>query len=161
MERILAFLDFVPDEWVVIIISCLPFIELRGALPVAMSVYQMGFWEAWTLSVIGNIIPVLPLLILFRPLSRWMMRFRWYRIFYDWLYHRTMKKSENVEKYGALGLVLFTAVPLPTTGAWTACVAASLFDIKIKYSLPAISAGVVIAGFIIGLLSQSVIASVG
>lgn len=156
MERILQLLSSLPDELVIIIISCLPFIELRGALPVAMSLYEMPFWEAWLLSVVGNMLPVLPLLVLFRPLSKWMMRFRWYQRFYDWLYHRTLKKSSSVEKYGAVGLAIFTAVPLPTTGAWTACVAASLFDIKIKYSFPSIAIGVVIAGFIIGGLSQSI-----
>ncbi len=156
MEQILNFLSGLPDEWIVVIISSLPFIELRGALPVGMSLFHMGFWEAFMLSVAGNILPVLPLLILFRPMSRWMMRFSWYEKFYDWLYHRTLKKSESVEKYGALGLILFTAVPLPTTGAWTACVAASLFDIKIKYSFPAISLGVVIAGFLVGGLSKSI-----
>lgn len=156
LDWIVKVLASFPDEWEVVMISIMPFFELRGALPMAISLYDMPFWEAFWLSVAGNLLPVLPLLVLFRPLSGWMMRFSWYRKFYHWLYLRTMKKSSSVEKFGAIGLVIFTAIPLPTTGAWSACVAASLFDIKMKYSFPAIALGVIIAGFLVGILSHSI-----
>ncbi len=84
------------------------------------------------------------------------MRFGWYNRFYEWLYQRTLNKSKNVEKYGAIGLILFTAVPLPTTGAYSACVAASLFAIRFKYAFLSILTGVVIAGLGVGAAIYSI-----
>lgn len=153
LESLLAFLDQLPTEMIVMIISCFPIIELRGALPVAMKMYHMPFWQAYFFSVLGNMLPVIPLLLLFQPLSKFMMRFSWYTQIYDWLYDRTINKSKNVEKYGALGLILFTAVPLPTTGAWTASVAACLFNIRFTYAFLAIFVGVLIAGMIVGMVT--------
>ncbi|EGL81632.1 small multi-drug export protein [Caldalkalibacillus thermarum TA2.A1] len=142
-------LDALPAEIIVIVISSFPILELRAGLPVALA-NGMSFWKGYWLSVVGNMLPVIPLLLLFRPLSEILMRFRWYARFYHWLYRRTMHKSEKVERYGALGLILFTAVPLPTTGAWTACVAASLFNIRFSYAFSAILAGVLMAGLLVG-----------
>jgi uncharacterized membrane protein len=155
LETLLHFLSQLPPEFIVMIISSFPILELRAALPIALGVYDMSFWPAYALSVLGNMLPVIPLLLLFQPLSQFMMRYKWYVKAYDWLYHRTMRNSKNVEKYGAIGLILFTAVPLPTTGAWTACVAASLFNIRFQYAFIAIFIGVLIAGLIMGGFSYS------
>jgi len=144
-------------EIYVFFISMLPFIELRGSVPVGIG-YGLPFWEVYLISVIGNIVPILPILILFQPISKILMRYNWYQRMYQWLYKRTVKKGkDNLDRYGALGLMLFTAVPLPTTGAWTAAFLATFFQIKIKYAFPAIAAGVIIAGFIVGGLSQVLI----
>jgi len=137
--------SFLPPELLVIIVSATPILELRGGIPLGIAL-GLPMWKTLGLSLLGNLIPILPLLILFQPLSKLFLRFGWYQQFYSWLYGRTMKKSTNIQKYGALGLILFTAIPLPTTGAYTACVAASLFALPIRYSLPSIIAGVVIAG---------------
>lgn len=149
-EFLLTHLDFLPPEVIVIIISAMPILELRGGVPLALGM-GFPFWKTLSLSLLGNFLPILPLLYLFRPLSNLFYRFRFYRKFYKWLYGRTIRKSENVKKFGAIGLILFTAIPLPTTGAYTACIAASLFDIPIRYSLPAVFAGVIIAGLGISL----------
>lgn len=156
LQSLIGFLNQFPPELIIIIISCFPVIELRGALPIAMSVFHMPFFQAYFLSVLGNMLPVIPLLLLFQPLSQQMMRFKWYAVFYDWLYHRTLKRSKNVEKLGAFGLILFTAVPLPMTGAWTACLAAVIFQIRFIYALGAIFIGVLIAGLIMGAFSYSI-----
>jgi uncharacterized membrane protein len=147
---------FLPPELIVILISALPILELRGGLPIAYAYYEFSFAKSFFLSVLGNTLPILPLLILFHPLSNWLMRFSWYEKMYQWLYKRTLNKSKDVEKYGALGLILFTAVPLPTTGAYSACVAASIFAIRTKYAFLAIFTGVIIAGLGIGLVTFSI-----
>src|SRR5680860_1222945 len=90
-----------------------------------------------------------PLAPPFRPTSRILLRFTWYQRLHAWLHMRTMHRSDVVERYGALGLILFTAIPFPTTGAYTACLAASFFDIRFRYALIAISAGVLISGIAI------------
>ncbi|WP_368505475.1 COG2426 family protein [Alkalihalophilus sp. As8PL] len=136
---------FLPPELFVIVISAMPILELRGGIPLA---HQLGFSfsEALFYGILGNLLPIIPILLLFRPISKWMLRFSVYKRFYDWLYNRTMKKSNNVEKFGALGLILFTAVPLPTTGAYSASLAAILFFIPLRSAFLAIATGVVIAG---------------
>lgn len=156
LQSLIDFLNQFPPELIIVIISCFPVIELRGALPIAMSVYQMPFLQAYLLSVLGNMLPVIPLLLLFQPLSQLMMRFKWFTFFYDWLYHRTLKRTKNVERLGAFGLILFTAVPLPITGAWTACFAAIIFQLRFMYALIAIFIGVLIAGLIMGAFSYSI-----
>jgi uncharacterized membrane protein len=69
--------------------------------------------------------------------------------FFQWLFERTKAKGGIVERYEALGLMLFVAIPLPVTGAWTGTVAAFIFQIKRKYAFPSIIAGVCIAGVIV------------
>lgn len=156
MAYLINTLSFLPPEVIVMIVSAAPIVELRGGLPLAYIHYDFSFVKAYVLSTLGNLLPVIPLLLLFQPISNWLVKFNWYKRIYDWLYQRTIKKSANVEKYGALGLVLFTAVPLPTTGAYSACVAAAFFAIRFKYALVSISAGVLIAGVVIGVLSYSI-----
>lgn len=137
-------------------ISMLPFIELRGAIPIGIG-FGLPFWEVLFVSIIGNIIPVLPILILFQPISNILLRFKWYRRLYDKVYERTTRKGKkNLDKYGALGLFLFTAIPLPTTGAWSAALLATFFRVRIEYAFLAISFGVVTAGIIMTLISHLV-----
>ncbi|OEF96380.1 ligand-binding protein SH3 [Desulfuribacillus alkaliarsenatis] len=149
---IVDFLSTLPTELIVIIIAAMPVIELRGAIPVGVEL-GLPVFKAWYLSIIGNLLPILPILYFFQPISNIMLRFKWYQSFYNWLYNRTMRKSDRVQKYGAIGLIFFTAVPLPTTGAWTACLAAILFRIPIKMAFAAIAAGVIFAGVIVAILS--------
>ncbi|MCA0171731.1 COG2426 family protein [Bacillus sp. RAR_GA_16] len=148
-------LSFLPQEVIVVVISALPILELRGGIPLAYT-FDFSFFKAFSLSLLGNALPIIPLLLLFHPLSNWLMKFKWYKRFYDWLYHRTINKSKNVDKYGAIGLILFTAVPLPTTGAYSACVAAALFAIRFKYAFLSILAGVIIAGLGVGAAIYSI-----
>lgn len=139
------------EEAAVLIISMLPVVELRGALPVAC-LMGMNPVLAYVLAVVGNMIPVVPILLFLGPLSRWLSRYKLGRAFFNWFFERARKKSRSIEKYETLGLALFVAVPLPITGAWTGCAAAFLFGIKFKHALVAILAGVMIAGLIMTVL---------
>ena len=112
----------------------------------------MPIFKAYLLSVFGNILPVVPLLVFLDPVSNRLRKFWFFSKFFDWLFERTRKKADLVQKYEALGLILFVAVPLPITGAWTGTIAASLFKIKFKYAFPAIATGVIIAGLIMTIL---------
>ncbi len=147
---LLTYLSFLPPEALVVIVSATPILELRGGIPLGIG-FGFPFWKTLSLSLFGNILPILPLLILFQPISKILLRYNWYVRFYNWLYGRTLKKSDEVKKYGFLGLILFTAIPFPTTGAYSASAAASFFAIPIRYALPAIIFGVVIAGFGVNL----------
>lgn len=143
----------IPPELVVLIISMLPIVELRGAIPVA---HIMGInpFLAYFLSIIGNMIPVIPILLLIGPISRFLMRFKYGHNFFNWLFERTRRRAgSSIERYETLGLSVFVAIPLPITGAWTGSVAAFIFGIEFKHSFWAILLGVMVAGVIMTLLS--------
>ena len=106
--------------------------------------------ETYILAVIGNMLPVIPLLLFLDPVSTYLRRFKIGDMFFSWLFTRThYKHSERFEKYGTFALTIFVAIPLPVTGAWTGCAAAFVFGIKFRHALLAISAGVMIAGVIV------------
>ncbi|MDP2807219.1 MAG: small multi-drug export protein [bacterium] len=142
----------VPPWLATMFISMLPIFELRAAIPVGHQVLGMPLPAAVLVSVIGNILPVIPILLLLGPVSAWMSRYPFFKRFFDWVFNRTRSKSGLVKKYETLGLMLFVAVPLPMTGAWTGAVVAFLFGISFWPSLLAISLGVVIAAAIVATL---------
>ena len=148
LSAIVDALRDIPREWVVVIVAGLPISELRGAIPLGMG---MGFSaaKALALSLAGNFVPILPVLFLLEPVSNMLMRFAPWKRFFEWCYSRTKAKSDLIQKYEALGLMLFVAVPLPMTGVWTGCIAASLFRIKFRYAFPALLAGMAIAGLLV------------
>ncbi|MDP8259272.1 MAG: small multi-drug export protein [Candidatus Aadella gelida] len=152
VERIADTLISFNKEAGVMILAALPISELRGAIPLAIA---MDFTpiKAYFLGVFGNLVPVVPLLLMLKPVSERLRHLPVFEKFFTWLFERTRKKAGLIEKFEALGLILFVAVPLPITGAWTGCVAATLFKIRFRYALPAIIAGVLIAGLIVLALS--------
>jgi uncharacterized membrane protein len=135
-------------EIMVMIIAALPVLELRWAIPQALF-WKMPLLKGFSLAVIGNIVPVVPALFLLEPVSNKLRKFKLWARFFDWFSERTKKNAELVQKYEALGLALFVAVPIPGTGAWAGCLAASMFKIKFRYALLAICAGVLGAGIIV------------
>ena len=138
-------------EIIVMIIGATPVLELRLAIPQALY-WQMSIVKAFWLSVAGNIIIIAPVLLLLEPISNKLRRFKLWSRFFDWFAERTRKKADVIQKYEALGLAIFVAIPLPGTGAWTGCLAASLFKIRFRYAFMAIVAGVLAAGLIVSVL---------
>ena len=135
-------------ELAVVTLAALPVSELRGAIPLALA---LGFTpvKAYVLSFIGNLIPVVPLLFLLQPIADRLRHIKIFEKFFDWLFERTRRKASLVEKFEAIGLILFVAIPLPVTGAWTGCVAATLFKIRFRYAFICILLGVAIAGLVV------------
>lgn len=148
LEQVTNWLGAFNKEIAVVFLAAMPVSELRGAIPLAIA---QGFspQKAYILAVLGNIIPIMPLLFLLQPISNRLRRIRIFAKFFDWLFERTRRKATLVEKFEALGLILFVAIPLPVTGAWTGCVAATLFKIRFRYALISIILGVLIAGLIV------------
>jgi uncharacterized membrane protein len=140
----------------VIVVAMFPIAELRGAIPLAIY-YGMGYTEAFILALIGNTLPVVPLLLFLDPVSDWLRRYRIFDRFFTWLFARTRRYNDRMQKYGALGLTPFVAIPLPVTGAWTACAVAFVFGIRFRYAFPTILAGVIIAGIIVSLSVMGVL----
>jgi len=153
-EQLIELLVSIPSWFATIILSALPISELRGSIPIAIGVYGLGPIETYFLAVLGNLIPVIPLLLFLEPVSTFLRRFKVGDVFFTWLFTRTRQKhSERMEKYGPLALTLFVAIPLPVTGAWTGCAAAFVFGIKFRQALLAIFAGLLIAGIVVTLVT--------
>lgn len=134
-------------------ISTLPIVELRGAVPVGIVAFEMPWWKVYLIAVVGNMIPIPFILLLLGPVSKFLMRFPVGKRFFDWLFARTRKKSASIEKYEALGLTLFVAIPLPVTGGWTGAMAAFLMGIPFGKAMLYILMGVMIAGAIMTILA--------
>ena len=151
LNVILQYLNQLPKDYVVMIVGALPILELRGAIPLALS-FGMPLAKAFWLSVLGNCIIVAPALFLFEPVTNVLRRFKIWARFFDWVFERTKKNSDSIQKYEALGLAIFVAIPLPMTGAWSGVIAASLFKIRFRYAFTAIITGVICAGLIVTAL---------
>jgi uncharacterized membrane protein len=142
-----------PPALTVVVVAALPIVELRGAIPVGINLFQLDWRLVYVLAVIGNILPIPLILLLLGPLSRGCMRFKYGRLFFTWLFARTRAKSAQIEKYETLGLTIFVAVPLPATGAWTGAMAAFLLGLTFPHAMLSILLGVMIAGAIMTVLS--------
>ena len=140
-------------ELVVLFIAALPIFELRGAIPVAINMFGFPWHYALLLAIIGNLLPVPFLLLFLNSISRLLSKIGFFEKMLHWLFERTRQRGRIIEKYERIGLMLFVAIPLPVTGAWTGSLAAVLFGIRFKYAFLSIFAGILIAGSIVTCLS--------
>ncbi len=145
-------------KWIMtFIVSMVPVIELRGAIPLGVA-HGLSVPVAAMISIIGNMVPV-PVIILFvRRVFQWLKE-RSSRIG-AWivrLEERADHKSKIVIDYQLLGLCILVAIPLPGTGAWTGALVAALLELRLKSSFFAILAGVCIAGAIVSWLTYTAV----
>ena len=137
-------------------ISMVPVIELRGAIPVGLSL-GVPYWAVFATALFGNLLPV-PILILFTT-----QVFGWLRKkspllerFVSRMERKAEAKRELVDRYKFLGLFILVAIPLPGTGAWTGSLVSLVFGIDLKHAMPAIALGVLTAGIVGSLISYGV-----
>jgi len=149
---ILHYVSCLPKELAVIVVAAMPVLELRGAIPLGLAM-GLDIRSVVFFSILGNLIPVIPILFLLEPVSEFLGRFWPFNRFFKWLFEKTRRRSDLVERYEFFGLMLFVAIPLPITGAWTACIAATLFKVRFRWAFSAIFIGVCIASVIVLLIS--------
>ena len=140
-------------ELVVLVIAALPVLELRGAIPVAINMFGLPWYYAFSLALIGNLLPVPFILLFLEAITRGLSRVDIFRRMLDWLFERTRRRGRIVERYKRIGLALFVAIPLPATGAWTGSLVASLLGLPFKHAFLSILVGVFVAGVIVTCLS--------
>ena len=134
------------------LISMLPIVEIRGALPVALAsgVHPL---LAFPLTIIGNMLPVPFILLFIRPVFNYLKKRPKIHKIVQRLEDKAFAKSDNIRKYDMIGLMLFVGIPLPGTGAWTGALIAALLDMRLKRAIPAIFLGVIMASVIVGAIS--------
>ncbi len=154
-EKIIEFVQHIihNELLVTFIVSMFPIVELRGAIPLGILYYKMNFLEVYVISVLGNLIPVYPILYLLVPVMNFFSKTGPGRKFYERLERKAEKNREKIEKYEILGLLAFVAIPLPGTGAWTGAMIAALLRLNPHRSFIAITIGVLIAGVIVTAFS--------
>lgn len=131
------------------IISMIPVIELRGAIPIGVGL-GLSHAEAMGISIIGNMLPV-PFIILFiRPIFRWMTRKsgKLARLA-EKLETKAECKWDKIHRYQFFALTIFVAIPLPGTGAWSGALIAAVMNMRLRNALPSILLGVLIAGILV------------
>jgi len=145
-------------ELVTFIISMLPVVELRLAIPIGVS-FGLPVWKAAVISVVGNLLPAPFIIAFIRVVMDWLRgKSATMRRFVAWLEKKgTGPKADRVRRYEFWGLLLFVAIPLPGTGAWTGSLVAALLDIRMKRALPPIVVGVIIAAVLVSLATAGVI----
>ena len=141
------------------LVSMVPLIELRGGVPIAVGM-GLDYWNALVVCVIGNMLPV-PIIYMFaRKVLLWGCDKPYIGKFFSYCIDKGERGGQKlVHKAGRGGLfvalMLFVGIPLPGTGAWTGTLAASFLNMGFRATTLAVSLGVVIAGFIMGIVSMT------
>ena len=147
---------YISPKAVVFIISLMPILELRGGL-LAASLLKIPEIEAIPISIIGNILPIPFILLFIKQIFKWMKKVKLFRGLIEKLEKRAMSKSDQIQKYEFVGLMLFVGIPLPGTGAWTGALIAALLRIRFKKAFLAIFLGIILATVIMSIVSYGLL----
>ncbi|MCQ2513496.1 MAG: small multi-drug export protein [Ruminococcus sp.] len=144
---------------IIFLISMVPIVELRGAIPVAVA-NNLNIFVSYIICIVGNMIPV-PFIYLFaRKILVWGSDKKVIGRFFKFCLEKGEKGGKKLEEKAGRGLffalLLFVGIPLPGTGAWTGTLAASILDMGFKRSVLAVMLGVLLAGIIMGTGSMLV-----
>lgn len=152
----------------VFLVSMVPLIELRGAVPIGLSNFlgdPLPLIPLYTTCILGNMLPV-PIIFFFaRKVLIWGADKKFIGKFFTFCLEKGEKGGKKLQETAGKGLYfalfLFVGIPLPGTGAWTGTLAASFLDMDFKKSVIAVMAGVVLAGIIMGLASAGLFGALG
>ena len=154
-EKIMEMLAGFPDGVATVLIAMIPITELRASIPIAITQFDMNPIIAMGYSILGNVIAgaivlvfVEKVLHLFLAQSD-VLKNLWQK-YIDRIHN---KNKEKFEKWGAVTLVIFVAIPLPMTGIFTGAVAASIFQIPFRQAFPLLAVGSIISGTIVTLIT--------
>ena len=141
---------------IVFIVSMVPLIELRGAIPIAEGL-DLNRLISYAIAIIGNMLPV-PIIYLFaRKVLEWGKDKKIIGKFFTWCLNKGERGGKKLEAKAGKGLYwalfIFVGIPLPGTGAWTGTLAASMLKLDFKKTVLAVLAGVLLAGIIMMIFS--------
>ena len=150
---------------IIFFISMVPLIELRGAVIYAIGM-DMPYWPSLIVCVLGNMLPVPVIYFFARKVLVWGADKRYIGKFFSFCLEKGEKAGQKLVQTAGRGglflaLMLFVGIPIPGTGAWTGTLGASFLNMGIKSTALAVSLGVVIAGFIMGVASTGVFHMIG
>ena len=141
---------------IVFLVSMVPLIELRGAIPYSQ-MFELPLLQSYIVAIVGNMVPV-PIIYFFaRKVLVWGEDKPVIGKFFSWCLEKGERGGRKLQEKAGKGLfvalLLFVGIPLPGTGAWTGTLAASILDMDFKSSVIAVMLGVLLAGIIMGAVS--------
>ena len=141
---------------IVFLVSMVPLIELRGAIPFSQG-FGLPIVQSYIICIIGNMLPV-PIIFLFaRKVLEWGADKPVIGKFFTWCLEKGHKGGTKLQEKAGKGLfvalLLFVGIPVPGTGAWTGTLAASILDMDFKSTITAVMLGVLLAGVIMMVVS--------
>jgi uncharacterized membrane protein len=151
------FLSSLPDWLHIFIISMLPVVELRAAIPYGLIFTNLSTAQVFLISLAGNMIPAPLILYLANGIFNQMLHAKNEKIvrFANRVKEKNMRKSARIKKYTFLGLMMFIAIPLPGTGVWTGCTIAAFLRFDPIKSILAALIGATIAGIVVTVLVKT------
>ena len=158
-------MEFIKKYLFVFLISMVPLIELRGAIPYAV-IFELPLLPSYIVAIIGNMIPVPFIFFFARKVLEWgsKLKIKWISKFCNFCINKGLKAKKALldksDKGIYIALMLFVGIPLPGTGAWTGTLAASFLDLDFKKSCVFVCLGVILAGIIMGLVSGGVFGAI-
>lgn len=141
-------------------LAMVPVSELRGAIPLGLA-YDIPWYECYILCCIANFIPVPFILLLIKKVIKWMAesKVEFFKKVSLWIQNKADKNKDKVNRYGVFGLILFVAIPLPMTGAWTGALVAAVTNMKFGRAVICCITGILIAGTIVTLISTGALSA--
>jgi len=140
-----------PRSLATFLIAAIPITELRIAVPLAYKVYGLSAFWSWFWSVAGTFFTMIIIVILLDPIARFLSKYiRIFEIFFNWLFEHTRKRaSGKIKKYGKWAIFILAAIPIPFLGGMTGALAAFIFNVPLKKSLPLLLSGTMVSGGIV------------
>jgi len=154
-ELIISWFSHFPRELATFLIALIPVTELRAAIPVAIKVYGLTPFAAWLYSVLGTYVAMVLIVLLLDPIAKFLSKYiAFFKTFFDWLFEHTRQRAgSKMEKYGSWAIFILAATPIPLLGGMTGALAAFVFGVPLKKSLPLMLAGTMASGAIVVFLT--------
>ncbi|MBU3113347.1 COG2426 family protein [Clostridium lacusfryxellense] len=141
---------------IVLLMAAVPLIEQKGAIPVGLYTYNINPMAVFLLSFIGSLLPVPFVLIFFNKIFIWLGKYKFFSGIYNLIDRKISKNKSKFEKFEAIALITFIAIPLPTTGVWTGTAIAAFLKLDFKKSVMCAVIGSFICGLIVTGISLAV-----
>lgn len=140
-----------PKELATFLIAFIPVTELRASIPLAVKVYKLTPFVSWFYSVAGTFFVMVLIVFLLDPIAKILSRYiALFEKFFTWLFEHTRKRADaKMQKYGSWAIFILAATPIPLLGGLTGALAAFVFDVPKKKSLPLLLTGTMLSGAIV------------
>lgn len=150
-DLIIIFFSGFPRELATFLIAFVPVTELRVSIPLAVKVYGLTPFASWFYSVAGTFFVMGMIVFLLDPIAKLLSRYiPIFEKFFSWLFEHTRKKADKkMEKYGSWAIFILAATPIPLIGGLTGALAAFVFNVPLKKSLPLLLTGTMLSGAIV------------
>ena len=150
-DWIISWFQHFPKELATFLIAAIPVTELRAAIPVAYNKFGMSATSAWFWSVAGTYFAMILIVLLLDPIASFLSKYiSIFAKFFEWLFEHTRKRANGkMEKYGEWAIFILAATPIPFVGGMTGALAAFVFGVPLKKSLPLLLLGTMFSGFIV------------